>query len=68
MVCKDDAAFRALVDKAMGNVMSSGELATLYNKWFVTNTLKVPMSLMLKDCVTRPSREPGVALGVGYSL
>lgn len=68
MVRKDDAAFRALVDKAIGNVMSSGELATLYNKWFVTNTLKVPMSLMLKDCVTRPSREPGVALGVGYSL
>lgn len=68
MVRKDDAAFRALVDKAMGNVMSSGELATLYNKWFVTSTLKVPMSLMLKDCVTRPSREPGVALGVGYSL
>ncbi|WP_157288223.1 amino acid ABC transporter substrate-binding protein [Uliginosibacterium gangwonense] len=68
MVRKGDPAFRALVDKTVAALFASGEITGIYNKWFLTNTLKVPMSLMLKDCITRPSREPGVALGVGYSL
>lgn len=68
MLRKGDTAFRTLVDKTIAGLFSSGEINGIYNKWFLTNTLKVPMSLMLKDCITRPSREAGVAIGVGYSL
>jgi len=35
MLRRDDPAFKTLVDKAVGDVMRSGEIYTLYDKWFV---------------------------------
>src|SRR3954464_6817134 len=34
MLRKDDAAFKALVDKTVGGVMKSGEINRIYSKWF----------------------------------
>jgi glutamate/aspartate transport system substrate-binding protein len=34
MLRKDDPQFKALVDKAVGDVMRSGEIVGIYEKWF----------------------------------
>jgi len=68
MLRKDDAAFRTIVDKTLSTLYSSGEINAIYDRWFNSGKLQVPMSRMLRECLTRPSREPGVALGLGYSL
>jgi len=65
---KDDTAFRTIVDKTLSNLYASGEINGIYERWFNTGALQIPMSRMLKECISRPSREPGVALGLGYSL
>ena len=36
MLRKDDAQFKALVDKTVGGVMKSGEIDKIYAKWFTT--------------------------------
>src|SRR4029079_2425303 len=36
MLRKDDAQFKALVDKTVGGVMKSGEINKLYAKWFTS--------------------------------
>ncbi len=40
MLCKDDPEFKKLVDNAMTQVMTSGEIRTMYDKWF---TRPVPL-------------------------
>lgn len=65
---KDDVAFRAIVDKTFSALYASGDINGIYERWFNTGALQIPMSRMLKECVSRPSREAGVALGLGYAL
>lgn len=65
---KDDAPFRAIADKALASLYSSGEINGIYEKWFNTGTLRFPVSRMLRECFTRPSHEPGVAIELGYQL
>ena len=36
MLRKDDAQFKALVDKTVGGVMKSGEINAIYAKWFTS--------------------------------
>ena len=36
MIRKDDPQFKALVDKTVGGVMKSGEINTIYAKWFTS--------------------------------
>ena len=36
MLRKDDAQFKALVDKTVGGVMKSGEIDKIYTKWFTS--------------------------------
>jgi len=65
---KDDAPFRAIADKTLSAIYASGEITPIYDKWFNAGALRVPVSRMLRECFTRPSREPGVAIELGYSL
>jgi glutamate/aspartate transport system substrate-binding protein len=64
MIRKDDAAFKKLVDEAVGGLMKSGELNRLYAKWFNTPippksiNLNFPMSDQLKTLVKSPNDAP----------
>lgn len=55
MLRKDDAAFKALVDKAIGGVMKSGEIDKIYAKWF-TNPIP-PKGINLNFSQTAPIKE-----------
>jgi len=61
MVRKDDAAFKKVVDAAMTNVLKSGQINAIYDKWFLKPVppkginLNVPMSAQFKDVVAKPT-------------
>jgi glutamate/aspartate transport system substrate-binding protein len=55
MLRKEDAAFKALVDKAIGDVMKSGEIDKIYAKWF-TNPIP-PKGINLNFPQTAPIKE-----------
>ena len=58
---KDDLEFKAVVDKTMRDMMKSGEMETLYNKWFMSPippnnaNLQIPMSDALKEAMRNPT-------------
>ena len=64
MVRKDDAAFKAIVDKTITDLMDSGEFTEMYNKWFINPippkgiNLELPMSAELKANLTEHSDKP----------
>lgn len=68
MVRKDDPAFLKLVDGVLAGVYASGEINTIYDRWFNRTPFQIPMSRMLRDAIRHPHREPAVALGLGYQL
>lgn len=68
MVRKDDKALLAIVDRTLAGLYSSGEINSIYEHWFNSATFKMPMSIMLRDAIAHPHREPAVALGLGYQL
>ncbi|WP_417070680.1 amino acid ABC transporter substrate-binding protein [Niveibacterium terrae] len=68
MMRKGDTRLRSAVDRALTAVYSSGEINTIYKRWFATDKVKLPMSALLRDAVTRPSRDPGIARLLGYSI
>ncbi|TAH43552.1 MAG: transporter substrate-binding domain-containing protein [Betaproteobacteria bacterium] len=61
MLRKDDAPFKALVDKTLIGLMQSGEAEKLYNKWFMNPipprnvNLNFPMSPAVKAAFATPS-------------
>ena len=61
MMPRDDAAFRKLVDDATAKLYKSGEMAALYDKWFLKPippkgiALNVPMSAELKRVLANPT-------------
>lgn len=56
MLPKGDSAFVALVDKTLLSLMASGELLTLYKKWFETEGLRVPMNTYMKENIRYPNK------------
>ena len=68
MMPRDDAGFRKVVDTATANLYKSGEMAALYDKWFLKPvppkgiTMNVPMSPQLKKVLANPtsSGDPAV--------
>ena len=68
MVRKDDKALLALIDRSLTKVFASGEIDKIYNKWFSTPKLTIKMGRWTRDCFTLPTKEPGVALMLGYSI
>jgi glutamate/aspartate transport system substrate-binding protein len=61
MLRRDDAAFKKVVDAAMVKIYKSGEINTIYEKWFLRPipprglNLNVPMSEQFKKVVARPT-------------
>jgi glutamate/aspartate transport system substrate-binding protein len=55
MLRKDDAQFKALVDKTIGAVMKSGEIEKIYAKWFTSPV--PPKGLNINFPMTPPIRE-----------
>ena len=61
MMRKDDPTFKKVVDTAVMNLMKSGELEKIYNKWFMSPippkgiNLNLPMSASLKKTVASPT-------------
>lgn len=68
MVRKGDARLLATIDRTLGGLFVSGEIVKIYNTWFNTDKLRIPMSRLLHDSIARPSKDPGVALLLGYAL
>ena len=61
MLRRDDPQFKALVDKAVGAVMRSGEIAKIYDKWFVSpipprgTKLNFPMTPAIREAFANPN-------------
>lgn len=61
MMRKDDAAFKKVVDTAVINLIKSGEIEKIYNKWFMSAippkgiNLNLPMSASLKKTLANPT-------------
>ena len=64
MVRKDDAPFKKAVDDAIKATFTSGEITTIYAKWFMTPippkglNLNFPMSDELKNLIANPTDKP----------
>ena len=64
MYRKDDPAFKKVVDDTVKGLMSSGELAKMYNKWFTSpipprnQVVNMPMSDSLKKAIAEPNDNP----------
>jgi glutamate/aspartate transport system substrate-binding protein len=67
MVRKDDPAFKKLADDTVKDLMKSGELEKLYEKWFMSPippknaNLNFAMSDTLKELIKNPSDAPAEA-------
>ncbi|BBB69042.1 amino acid ABC transporter substrate-binding protein [Undibacterium sp. YM2] len=61
MLRKDDAPFKKVVDTAIGNVLTSGDVNRMYHKWFMQPippkgiALNWPMSDQLKAVAAKPT-------------
>ncbi|MBI3443820.1 MAG: amino acid ABC transporter substrate-binding protein [Magnetospirillum sp.] len=67
MLRKDDPAFKAVVDETVKAMMTSGEIARLYAKWFQSpipprgTALDFPMSAVLASLIQFPGDDPAEA-------
>ena len=68
MMRKGDTALQAAVDRSLARLYSSGEINAIYGKWFATDSLNIKMGRLTRDSFTRPNREAGVAMLLGYSI
>lgn len=61
MLRRDDAAFKALVDKEMARIIIDGELSKVYDKWFTKPippagiNMNMPMGHLLRDSLRFPT-------------
>lgn len=61
MLRKDEPAFKAVVDREMSRLVTEGEMAKLYDKWFMNPVpprglnLGMPMSYLLRDLMRFPA-------------
>jgi glutamate/aspartate transport system substrate-binding protein len=61
---REDPQFKQLVDETLIGLMQSGELAKIYDKWFmqpippVGAVLEMPMSDLLKAAIANPNDKP----------
>jgi len=61
MLRKDDAPFQAVVDEAIKNVFSSGDIEKIYGKWFLNPippkgiNMNVAMTSELKQAIAKPT-------------
>ena len=58
MMRKGDSQLEHVVDKALADMFASGDIRTLYAKWFATKELTVPMNQFLKEAFVAPNTYP----------
>jgi glutamate/aspartate transport system substrate-binding protein len=68
MMRKNDAALAAVVDRTLARLYSDGSIEATYRKWFATERINIQMGRLTRDSFTRPNKESGVAMLLGYSL
>lgn len=68
MMRKGDAALAAAVDRTLLQLYAGGGIDAMYRKWFTTDRINIQMSRLTRDSFTRPNKESGVAMLLGYSL
>jgi len=67
MLRRDDAAFKAVVDRATAELYRSPEIETIYKKWFESPVppnglnFKTPMTAVLRNAYAHPSDSPDPA-------
>ena len=67
MLRRDDPAFKAAVDAQLRRLMADGELAKIYDKWFVqpipprNAAMNLPMSAALRQAIAAPNDNPSEA-------
>ncbi|SFD82048.1 amino acid ABC transporter substrate-binding protein [Paracidovorax konjaci] len=68
MMRKNDTALMGVVDKALGKLYASREIDQFYKKWFATGQITIPVGRLTRESFSRPNKEAGVAMMLGYSL
>ncbi len=64
MMRHGDNAFKRVIDQAIADLMKSGEVERLYQKWFMSpippkgRTLEFPLSSLMKNLFNRPGDQP----------
>ncbi len=56
MYRKDDPAFSKIVDVALSNLFSSGQLRVIYGKWFEGGVFKLAMNQYMKENIKLPNK------------
>lgn len=68
MVRKRDKRLLAVIDSTLAELYGSGKIQKIYNQWFVSDELNVPLSRLTQEAFTRPAKDTGFAKQLGYSL
>jgi glutamate/aspartate transport system substrate-binding protein len=58
MMRKGEAQLEAIVDRSLSQLFASGEIRRLYDKWFTTRELTVPLNPLLKEAFATPNTYP----------
>jgi ABC-type amino acid transport/signal transduction systems, periplasmic component/domain len=58
MMRNREAKFEAIVDGTLSQLFTSGEIRRLYDKWFATRELTVPLNPLLKEAFAMPNTYP----------
>jgi glutamate/aspartate transport system substrate-binding protein len=58
MMRKREAQLETIVDRTLSQLFASGEIRRLYDKWFATRELTVPLSPLLKEAFAMPNTYP----------
>ncbi|KQW29998.1 amino acid ABC transporter substrate-binding protein [Acidovorax sp. Root402] len=56
MLPKDDVPLREVVDRTLLSLMQSGELTAIYRKWFDTPSMRIPMSVHMRENIRYPNK------------
>ncbi len=56
MYRKGDPAFEKLIDSAIANLFNTGQLKSIYAKWFESGTFKLPMNQYMKENLKLPNK------------
>ncbi len=58
MMRKWEAKLEAIADRTLSQLFASGEIRRLYDKWFATPELTVPLNPLLKEAFAMPNTYP----------
>jgi glutamate/aspartate transport system substrate-binding protein len=56
MYRKDDPAFAKIVDTALANLFSTGQIRAIYAKWFEAGSFKLAMNQYMKENIRLPNK------------